>query len=53
MKSIKEKSEKNIIYKTNFFKTVLEDKLAMQEYIKKNGSLIGFKSDHFEFAKPL
>lgn len=53
VKTTKEKKESNNVPKTNFFKTVLEDKHAMHEYIKKNGSLNGFKSDHFEFAKPL
>jgi len=51
MKTIKLKSK--TISKGNFFKTVLDDKRAMREYIKKNGSLNGFKSNHFEFAKPL
>lgn len=52
MKSNNAKSE-NAISKDNFFKTVLDDKRAMREFIRKNGSLKGFKSKHFEFAKPI
>jgi len=39
--------------KAGFFKTVLDDKRKMQEHIRKYGSLDGFKSTNFEFAKPL
>ena len=39
--------------KSEFFKTVLNDKRKMHEYIRKYGSLDGFKSTNFEFAKPL
>ncbi|MDD4969493.1 MAG: hypothetical protein PHT07_08700 [Paludibacter sp.] len=53
MKTTKVNIETKIVPKTNFLKTVLADKRAMQKYIKKNGSLNGFTSDHFEFAKPL
>lgn len=53
VKTTKQKIETNNPSKTNFFKTVLADKRSMHEYIKKNGSLNGFKSEHFEFAKPL
>lgn len=52
MKTNNRKSE-NTISKDSFFKTVLEDKRIIREYIRKNGSLKGFKSKHFEFAKPL
>lgn len=41
------------VTKTNFFKTVLEDKKAMRLHIEKTGSLKGFKSNNFNFAKPL
>ena len=44
---------KKTIPKSQFFKTVLEDKRLMSEYVKKHGSLKGFKSDHFEFAHPI
>jgi hypothetical protein len=53
VRTTKQKIETNNPSKTNFFKTVLADKRAMHEYIKKHGSLNGFTSDHFEFAKPL
>ena len=39
--------------KKKFFKKVLADKVAMQNYIKKHGSLNGFKPDNYTFAKPL
>jgi hypothetical protein len=39
--------------KADFFKTVLSDKRAMRDYIREYGSLEGFKSTHFEFAKPI
>jgi len=39
--------------KSVFFKTVLEDKRSMREYIRKFGTLEGFKSNNFEFAKPI
>ena len=39
--------------KSQFFKMVLEDKRAMSEYAKKHGTLVGFKSDNFEFATPI
>ena len=39
--------------KSQFFKMVLEDKRLMSEYVKKHGSLNGYKSDHFEFAHPI
>jgi hypothetical protein len=45
----KEKAER----RTGFFQTVLEDKRQMREYISKRGSLAGFKSKNFEFAKPI
>jgi hypothetical protein len=39
--------------KANFFQIVLEDKRNMKNYIRQFGSLAGFKSKNFEFAKPL
>lgn|GEM_PF-2670107 len=39
--------------KVGFFKTVLDDKRKMHEYVRIYGSLDGFKSANFEFAKPL
>jgi len=39
--------------KSQFFKMVLEDKRSMSEYAKKNGTISGYKSDNFEFAKPI
>jgi hypothetical protein len=39
--------------KAGFFKTVLDDKRKMHDYVRKCGSLDGYKSDNFEFAKPL
>jgi len=39
--------------KSQFFKMVLEDKRSMSEYVKKHGTLNGYKSDNFEFAKPI
>ena len=39
--------------KSQFFKMVLEDKRSMGEYAKKYGTLKGYKSDNFEFAKPI
>ncbi len=39
--------------KSQFFKMVLEDKRSMSEYVKKHGTLDGYKSDNFEFAKPI
>jgi hypothetical protein len=51
------KIDKNILIKENskssFFKTVLDDKRSMREYIRKFGTLEGFKSKNFEFAKPI
>jgi len=41
------------IQKSNFFKIVLDDKRQMREYMSNFGSLEGFKSKNFEFAKPL
>ena len=46
-------SKDTIRPKSQFFKMVLEDKRSMSEYVKRNGSLNGYKSDNFEFAKPL
>jgi hypothetical protein len=31
---------------------MLEDKRNVSDYIKKNGTLKGFKSDRIKFAKP-
>ena len=39
--------------KSQFFKMVLEDKRSMSEYVKQYGTLNGYKSDNFEFAKPI
>ena len=39
--------------KSEFFKMVLEDKRSMKDYIKKHGTLDGYKSDNFEFAHPI
>ena len=39
--------------KSSFFKTVLDDKRSMREYIRKFGTLEGFKSKNFEFTKPI
>ncbi len=33
--------------------TMIEDKKSMRDYIKTHGTLKGFKSEHFRFAKPL
>jgi len=46
-------SKKTIPPKSRFFKMVLEDKRSMSEYVKKHGSLDGYKSDNFEFAHPI
>jgi len=46
-------SKKTILPKSQFFKMVLEDKRSMSEYVKIHGTLNGFKSDNFEFAKPI
>jgi len=46
-------SKNTIRPKSQFFKMVLEDKRAMSEHVKKYGTLNGFKSDNFEFAKPI
>ena len=46
-------SKKTIRPKSGFFKMVLEDKRSMSEYAKKYGTLSGYKSDNFEFAKPI
>ncbi|MDR2963783.1 MAG: hypothetical protein LBU90_09170 [Bacteroidales bacterium] len=47
------KTQHNTIQKSEFFKTVLDDKRQIREYLSKFGSLQGFKSKNFEFAKPL
>ena len=39
--------------KSSFFKTVLDDKRFMREHIRKYGTLEGFKSKNFKFAKPI
>jgi len=39
--------------KVGFFKMVLDDKRKMRDYIRKFGTLDGFKSNNFEFAQPL
>ena len=46
-------SKQTIRSKSQFFKMVLEDKREMSAYVKKYGTLKGFKSDNFEFAKPI
>ena len=45
--------KKMIRPKSQFFKMVLEDKRSMSEYMKHYGTLNGYKSDNFEFAKPI
>lgn len=47
------KIKKTIRSKSQFFKMVLDDKRAMNEYVKKNGTLDGYKSDNFEFTHPI
>ena len=42
--------EKNI---KNVLKKMLEDKRAVQSYIRKNGTLNGFKNEGILFSKPL
>ena len=37
----------------DFFKKVLEDKRSMREYIQEKGTLNGYKSKYFTFAKPV
>jgi len=47
---------KNILKKeqrADFFKKVLEDKKSMREYIQEKGTLNGYKSTYFTFAKPV
>jgi len=46
-------SNKTTQPKSQFFKMVLEDKRSMSEYVKKHGTLNGYKSDNFEFAHPI
>ena len=46
-------SNKPVRPKSQFFEMVLEDKRSMSEYAKKHGTLDGYKSDNFEFAKPI
>lgn len=41
------KAEKPLI------EVMIADKNAMREYIKNHGTLKGYKSDNFKFAKPL
>ncbi len=53
MKTQHRNTENKGFSKADFFKVALKDKLAMREYIKKNGTLEGFKSTHFVFTKPL
>ena len=53
MKTKEKISTVNEFSKTEFFKTVLEDKKKMHEHIQKYGSLCGFRSKNFKFAKPL
>jgi len=50
MKTISKASREE---KKNFFVQVLNDKRAMREYIKLNGSLVGFKPNNYSFVKPL
>jgi len=38
---------------SNFFNMVIDDKKAMRDYIVKHGTIEGFKSANFEFAKPI
>jgi len=45
--SVKESS------KSSFFKMVLDDKRSMREHIRKFGTLEGFESKNFKFAKPI
>ena len=53
MKTQENKSTAMRSSKAGFFKTVIDDKRKMHEYIRQYGSLDGFKSTNFEFAKPL
>jgi len=53
MKTQEKKSTVKKPAKAEFFKTVLDDKRRMHAYIRKYGSLDGFKSVNFDFAKPL
>ena len=46
-------SKKTIRPKSQFFKMVLEDKRSMSEYVKKFGTLEGYKSENFEFTHPI
>ncbi len=48
----KDKKKSNIESKS-LINTIIEDKKSMREYIKTHGTLKGFKSEHFRFAKPL
>lgn len=37
----------------NIFRRMLADRNAVQSYIRKHGTLIGFKNESILFAKPL
>ncbi|WP_203558302.1 hypothetical protein [Bacteroides sp. 224] len=38
--------------KKNVIQQMVDDKKAIREYIKKNGTLKGFKSETIKFGKP-
>jgi hypothetical protein len=43
---------KNETKKVSIIQKMIEDKRAIHEYIKRNGSLKGFRDERIKFAKP-